>query len=246
MKHALVLAALVAASLASPAHSTPGPAPASVSGQVLETAQAAGYTYLRLKTASGEIWAAVPAATVAKGAQVTIARPMTMQNFESRSLGRSFDKILFGELVDPRAQAAPAPGGMPAMPMAPANGSTMAGAHGAAPPAAPPVAKVPKATGPEGRTVAEVVSGKAQLKDRTIVVRGQVVKVTAGILGKNWVHLQDGSGSAADGSNDLLVTTQDRPAVGEIVSARGTVRTDVDLGSGYRYAVLVDGAVLRK
>jgi hypothetical protein len=105
---------------------------------------------------------------------------------------------------------------------------------------------VPKAEGPEGRTVAEVITGKAGLKDKTVAVRGRVVKVSAGIMGKNWVHLQDGSGSAANGSHDLIVTTQDRPAVGDVVQARGTVRTDVDIGSGYRYAVLVEGTTLRK
>jgi hypothetical protein len=245
MMRALLLAAL-AATLAQPALAAPGPAPASVSGQVLETAQASGYSYLRLKTASGEVWAAVPAAPVAKGAQVTIVRPMAMENFESRSLGRSFDRILFGELADAQAKAPAPQGGMPGMSMLPAPGTAMAGAHGSAPAAAKPVAKLPKAAGPEGRTVAEVVTGKAGLKDKTVAVRGQVVKINSGILGKNWVHIQDGSGSAADGSNDLLVTTQDKPAVGDIVDARGKVRTDVDVGSGYRYAVLVDDAVLRK
>ena len=103
-----------------------------------------------------------------------------------------------------------------------------------------------KASGPEAKTVVEVITGKAALKDKIVVVRGQVVKVNVGILGKNWLHLRDGSGSAADGSNDVLVTTQDASTVGDIVSARGTVRTDLDLGAGYTYAVIIDGATLRK
>lgn len=107
-------------------------------------------------------------------------------------------------------------------------------------------AKVPKATGREARTVAEVVQGKAALKDKTVLVRARVVKVNTGIMGKNWVHLQDGSGSATDGSNDLLVTTQDLATVGDIVSARGTVRTDVTVGPGYAYAVMIEAATLKK
>jgi hypothetical protein len=58
----------------------------------------------------------------------------------------------------------------------------------------PPPVKVAKATGPEGRTVEEVMPGKARLKDKTVVVRGQVVKVNLGIMGKNWVHPRDGPG----------------------------------------------------
>jgi len=77
-------------------------------------------------------------------------------------------------------------------------------------------------------------------------VRGQVVKVNTGILGKNWLHLQDGSGSATDGTNDILVTTKDAAAVGDIVNAKGTVRTDVTLGSGYAYGVMIDDAAVRK
>jgi hypothetical protein len=77
-------------------------------------------------------------------------------------------------------------------------------------------------------------------------VRGQVVKVNTGIMGKNWLHLRDGSGSAADGSNDILVTTKDIAALGDVVSAKGTVRTEVNLGSGYNYAVLIEDAALRK
>jgi hypothetical protein len=73
-----------------------------------------------------------------------------------------------------------------------------------------------------------------------------VVKVNIGIMGKNWLHLRDGSGSAADGSNDILVTTRDTAALGDIVSIKGTVRTDVNLGSGYTYAVLIEDAAVHK
>ena len=94
--------------------------------------------------------------------------------------------------------------------------------------------------------MAEVIGGKAALKGKTVLVRGQVVKVSLGILGKNWLHLQDGSGSPSEGTNDILVTTKDNAAVGDIVSARGTVRTDVTVGAGYAYAVLVEDAAVRK
>ena len=106
--------------------------------------------------------------------------------------------------------------------------------------------KVPKATGPDARTVAEIVAKGAELKDKTVVVRGKVVKYTPDVLGKNWVHLRDGSGSASDGTNDVLVTTKDETKIGDVVLARGTVRTDVNLGSGYAYKVLVEEAKLQK
>lgn len=230
MKPAAVLATLCFGALLCTAQAAPPP-PASLTGEVLEARNVDSYTYLRLKTAAGEIWAAVPTAAVSKGAQVSIGRPMIMENFESKTLKKTFDKIAFGVLDAPNATVSSPHGGTPA---------ARPGADGAK------VAKVARATGPNAKTVAEVVAGKAALKDKSVVVRGQVVKVNAGILGKNWVHLRDGSGSAADGSNDILVTTQDTTAVGDIVSASGTVRTDVNVGAGYTYAVIIEGAALRK
>ena len=202
------------------------PAPP-LTGEVVESRDVQGYTYLRIKTASGETWAAVPTSVVKVGSQVGIANPVTMQNFESKTLNKHFDKIVFGQILDPLAK-----------PAAPANAAPAS--------ALATTTTVTKAVGPDARTVAEVVTGKAGLKDKTVLVHGQVVKASTGILGKNWLHLRDGSGSAAAGTHDVLVTTLDNAAVGDIVNARGKVRTDVDLGSGYAYAVLIEDASLRK
>ena len=72
----------------------------------------------------------------------------------------------------------------------------------------------------------------AELKDKPVLVRGRIVKYNQGIMGKNWIHLRDGTGSAADNSNDVLVRTTGEAKVGDVVLARGTVRTDQDFGSG--------------
>jgi len=260
MKPCKLLAALLIASACLSAGASPTSQTRTIQGDIAEVQNAAGYTYLRVKTKDGEAWAAVPKADVKVGAKVTIESSMTMEKFESKSLKKKFDKIAFGVLAGPAGAPAATAGAVPAAPAghppaghppaghAPAGhapaGHAPAGAPAMA--AAAPVAKVTKATGPDARTVAEVVAGKATLKDKTVLVRGQVVKVNAGILGKNWLHLQDGSGSAADGTNDVLVTTQDAAAVGDVVTARGTVRTDVNLGMGYAYAVVIDEATVRK
>ncbi len=230
MKSFTVLATLVLAAAGFAAQAAPASQAVTVIGEVLETRNVESYTYLRLKTKDGEIWAAVPTTTVTKGAKVTIGNAMTMENFESKTLNKKFDKIVFGQLADPNAK--------PAAP----HGAASAGTAGAA----APVAKVAKATGPDGKTVAEVIKGKAALKDKQVAVRGQVVKVSLGILGKNWLHVQDGSGSAADATNDIVVTTKNEAAIGDIVTAKGKVRTDVDVGSGYNYAVLIEDAVVGK
>jgi hypothetical protein len=204
----------------------------SIKGEVLEVKDVDSYTYLRLKTKDGETWAAVNKAPVKKGAEVTIENATVMTNFESKTLKRTFDRIVFGNLAGAGAASA---GGAPAH------------VHGSAPQVSDVGdVKVAKAQGPDARTVAEVVGKKAELKDKTVTVRGKVVKLTSNVMGKNWVHLRDGSGSAADNTNDILVTTKDETQVGAVVVAKGIVRTDVNLGSGYAYKVLIDEAALQK
>lgn len=81
-------------------------------GEVLETLPVAKYTYLRLATSAGEIWAAVPSAAIALHSRVKIVDATRMDDFKSSTLKRTFDVIYFGTLARPGAgeptRAAPA------------------------------------------------------------------------------------------------------------------------------------------
>jgi len=212
----------------------PAPVPGtSIKGKVLEVLDAGSFVYLRLQTKDGETWAAIAKAPVKKGAEVTIENATTMTNFESKTLNRKFDQIVFGSIAMSGTGAA--------------AGGDMAAMHaGVAKTADGGDVKVAKASGPDARTVAEIVSRKADLKDKTVVVRGKVVKFTGGVLGKNWIHLRDGSGSAADGTNDVLVTTTDEAKIDDVVLVKGVVHLDRDFGSGYSYQVLIEEASVKK
>ncbi len=137
---------------------------------------------------------------------------------------------------------APAPGGMgeAGAPPAPPHG-------GAAMSAGSDVGdvKVPKATGKDARTVAELFAQRAALKGKTVVLRGKVVKYNPGIMGKNWLHLRDGTGAAGK-DNDVTVTTQDPAAKGDVVTVRGTVAVDQDIGMGTPYPVIIQDAKVTK
>lgn len=92
-----------------------------------------------------------------------------------------------------------------------------------------------------GKTVAEVFAGKDQLAGKTVVVRGKVVKVNVGIMGRNWLHVRDGSGG--DGTNDLTVTTASAaPHVGDIVLVTGVLALNRDFGMGYAYDAIIENA----
>jgi hypothetical protein len=242
MRLLLAVLATLVVSIGWAAGNPAAPQSASVQGEVIEVQDVDAYTYLRLKTAQGETWAAVNKAPVKKGAKVTIENATVMTNFESKTLKKTFDRIVFGSLAGAGTGAPPAA----AAGMAPAGGDMGAMHAGMAKPVDVGDIKVPKAAGADARTVAEIINGRAAIKNKTVVVRGKVVKFTPEVMGKNWVHLRDGSGSAADNTNDLLVTTKDDTKIGDVVVAKGVVRTDVDLGSGYSYKVLVEEATLQK
>jgi hypothetical protein len=89
-----------------------------------------------------------------------------------------------------------------------------------------------------------VFAEKASLAGKPVTVRGKVVKVNGGIMGKNWLHVRDGSG--AEGTNDLTVTTSgELPELGTIVVVTGPVTLDKDFGMGYQYAVILEDAEVK-
>ena len=127
---------------------------------------------------------------------------------------------------------------------APAGAAAMPANH---PPAQPTgevdLTGILKAEG--GKSVLDVYTEKDALANQKVVVRGKVVKTNAGIMGKDWLHVRDGSGE--EGKNDLTVTTTTKPLpnVGDTVLVSGTVILDKDFGMGYQYPVLVEDAEVK-
>jgi len=229
-----VLLATLCSSVVIAADAPPPTAAASgsITGKIVEVLEVESFSYLRLQTIDGDIWAAVPRAPIKVGSEITLENVTLMKDFQSKSLNRKFDRIAFGSLSGSGAAR---------------SANDVASFHGNAAKADDPGdVKVAKAAGPNAHTVAEIVIGRAKLKDQPVVLRGKVVKVTEAVLGKNWVHLRDGSGSAADKTNDIVATTKDGAKVGDVVVARGVVHTDRDFGAGYSYAVLIEEATLQK
>ena len=248
---ALFGAAALAAAFLSPASQAQAPpSEGTVTGTVLETMDASNYTYMKLKTASGEVWAAVNKASVKKGQKVTVVNAVPMDGFQSETLHRTFDHIVFGTLVLSDKAGASSAGvksstGLPASHPATTEAdmkSMSAAQHKAAAegPAEAGSIKVAKAEGANGRTVTEIYAQKTSLKGKPVEVRGKVVKYTPNVMGKNWIHVRDGSGAHDKQNDDITVTTVDVVAVGDVVLVKGTVVLDKDFGAGYTYPVLIE------
>ncbi len=210
----------------------PGPeqvAKENISGKVLQTMNSGGYSYVYVETAEKKVWVAVPQTTVQVGDVMTFKPGMEMTDFQSSSLKRTFDKIIFSEgVVSSSGGKAPqtSPG---------AAGSVARGGK----------IKVEKASGANAYTVSELYDKSVKLHKKKVTVRGQVVKVSANIMGKNWIHIQDGSGSAKKGTNNLVVTSTDIPTVGDVVTVNGTLFKDKDFGGNYKYKVIIEDATVQ-
>jgi hypothetical protein len=198
-------------------------------GTVAETMTTAGYTYVLVDTGSEKIWAAAPSFDVKVGDSVTVPPGSPMPGYYSKSLDRTFDVINFvaAVTVGGDASAAAAPGMPPGIHPAPTVEAGDISYEG-----------IGKADG--GMTVAEIFSGRSGLGGAEITVRGKVVKFSPMIMGKNWIHLQDGTDH--EGANDLTITTSAQAAKGDTVLVRGLVTLDKDFGAGYRYDLIIEDA----
>lgn len=201
--------------------------PGAVRGTVVESLSASSYSYLRLSTGAGDVWAAVPNTEVATGVVATVVDPLEMLNFESKTLNRTFDRILFGTLQGDSTT--------------PESHRTELAKAGAPAEQAPGVNPAPTSV-----SVADVHAQRATLQGTVVTVTGEVVKFTPRVMDRNWLHLRDGSGSDLDKTNDLTVTTTDTVSVGDRVTVTGVLGVDRDFGAGYSYSVIVEGARVGK
>lgn len=196
-----------------------------IRGRVVESINAATYTYVQVDTGAAKVWAAAPQFSVKPGDTVVLGDAMPMPNYHSKTLNRTFEVVYFSGRATVNGVAALAGGGT----VAPAR---------SLPGLAVDLSNIARA--PSGQTVAEVHSGRSALAGKPVIVRGRVVKFNANIMGRNWLHIRDGSGS--EGSNNLTVTSAAQAKVGDLVVVTGRLAVDKDFGSGYRYALLVEEA----
>lgn len=189
---------------------------------VVEVIQTSNYTYLQVFENNEKYWIAVTARQAKAGDVLYFTNAMEMKDFKSKELNRTFPSILFvqdaSETLVTEDKTAKSSGKKPVqkrddISVEPASG---------------------------GITIAVLFKNKASYADKTVKIRGVVVKHNENIMGKNWAHIQDGT---ENGENfDLTVTTMDKIADGSIVTFEGTIRLDKDFGAGYAYDVIMEDA----
>ncbi|MGE5395564.1 MAG: GW dipeptide domain-containing protein [Candidatus Saccharibacteria bacterium] len=197
---------------------------------VQEVVQTTGYTYLRVQENGAEKWIAVNRMEAAPGEKYYYAQEgLEMKDFNSKELNRTFPTIYFVDALSKDLVAAPAHGALPNKPVQP----TLAQKEGVS--VAPAV---------EGLTIAKLYADRQNYEGKNIKMKGQVTKINEGVMGKNWVHIQDGTNDS--GNFDLTITTNDVVKMDDVVTFEGPIHLKKDFGYGYFYEVIMEDAKLVK
>jgi len=235
-------------------------------GKILETIDAGEYSYLQLDTTDGQFWAAIPKTELEKGQEVELMPGAVMSDFPSKTLKKTFETIIFSPGVktnqgdyqnNPKIidQSNPTDKSFEAALQAESNSNSQVegtqvnnslksgGSTSAIVPAID--TKIEKAEGENSYTVAELFKKSSELDNKKVKVRGKVVKVSKMIMGKNWIHIQDGTGDAMNNSHDLVVTTMAEPQKDSIIIVDGVLHKDKDFGYNYKYAVIIEDAFIK-
>lgn len=197
--------------------------------KVNEVVQTSNYTYLKVTDNGAENWIAVPSQEAAVGETYYYDQALEMKNFKSKELDRTFETIYFVQGISKEPVAVATEPQMGAKAVQPTltikEGISVAPAEG-------------------GVSIAKLFASRNDYSGKKIKMKGQVVKVNEEVMGKNWIHIQDGT---KDGENfDLTITTLDKVAIDDVVTFEGTITLKKDFGYGYSYEVIMEDAKLLK
>ncbi len=187
---------------------------------VKETFNAGGYTYIN---GSNDLWLAIGQRPIEVGKAYYYKGALEMKNFHSKELNRDFPVIYFLNTISDT----PIENNMPM------QASSMKKQT-----AKKIEVSIEKK---EGTTsIADIFSKKNEFSGKQISVKGKVVKFNQNIMGKNWIHIQDGSDF--ESNFDLTLTSKEVVSVGQIIEVTGTIALDKDFGAGYTYDVIMEDA----
>ncbi|WCC44697.1 hypothetical protein PJW08_14055 [Tenacibaculum finnmarkense] len=202
---------------------------------VIEKIPAGGYVYLKVSEKEKEYWIAVPGKQVKIGATYYYDGGMEMRNFESKILKRTFDRVIFAQGIREKINEV---GSKP-------KKETNKKANAVKKKNTTPKSKVgiiEKAS--NGIRVADLFENPKAYQNKEVIIKGKAVKVNNGIMGVNFIHLQDGT--TGNGQYDITVTGNEIVKIGDIITLKGTVILNKDFGAGYVFDVLIEKAVVLK
>jgi len=194
---------------------------------VAEVLQTTNYTYLLAKENNSKQWLALPKFEAEVGETYFYQNGVEMRDFKSTELNRTFASVLFLQGVQSAESIQPQTNNP----------------HGAASvQRSASIGKIEPAKG--GISIAKLMANKSGYEGKGVKMKGRVVKYNAGIMGKNWLHIQDGTANGTE--NDLTVTTDMTTKVGDVITISGVITLNKNFGAGYSYKIIMEEAKIIK
>jgi len=182
------------------------------------------YSYLYVSENENKFWIAIPRKEVKISDTYYYTGGLLKRNFESKEYNRIFETIYLVSDISSQPMSSGASAGQEAVD----HGTH---SHGSI-----------DITPVEGSIqLAELFSNRNKYQGKKVQVTGKCVKVNPMIMGRNWIHIQDGSGDGLD----LTVTTAENVQLDDIVSFEGMISLNKDFGAGYNYDIIMEGAILK-
>ena len=196
---------------------------------VEEVLQTPSYTYLLGNVNDKSQWLATLKLDASVGNTYYYEGGLEMINFNSKELDRTFESVLFLKGLYTSEENL-------------LGGSNISGSPQITNSAASAISSIIEPV-EGGVTIADLMANKNDYADKRVKLRGKVVKYNAGIMGKNWIHLQDGTSNGDE--NDITITTEMSAKVGDIITVEGKITLDKDFGAGYLYKIIVEESQIK-
>lgn len=212
---------------------------------VKEVIHTSEYTYLRLQEEGNPeikendtLWVAVPLTEANIGETLYYKGGYPMTNFQSKELKRTFKEVLFLDSLSKNSNFDKTEIAIKPSHEYMSSSDTAMGKS--------KIKKIDVKIDPivDGVTIADLYAKKDSYSGKTIKVKGQVTKFSPDIMGKNWIHIQDGTESG--GKFDLTITTDQTAEAGDVITFEGKITLDKDLGFNYFYEVIMEDAKVIK
>jgi hypothetical protein len=203
---------------------------------VKEFINTSAYTYVLVLESGKEQWLAIPKTEIKVGGTYYYKGGMVMNKFESKELKKTFESVLFLEILSDNKDKLTIE---TVAPMHEKNDEQHTNINSRIKKAE---VKISPLAG--GISIAQLFDKKSSFSGKKVKITGVVIKFSPDIMKKNWVHIQDGSEN--NGKFDLTITTKAFIEVGDTVSFEGEIILDKDFGYGYKYEVLMEDAVISK
>lgn len=186
---------------------------------VKEVIQTSGYSYLRVKEGEKEMWLAIVKIPATIGQTYTFDDAASIKDFTSKELKRTFQEVFF----------------LAKLTLVPENKIILEKNKSK-------TSKKP--TKAVDVSIEKLYENKKSFSEKTVRITGKVTKRTPDVMGKTWIHIEDGT--SFSGKYDLTITTNQEVKVGDEIIVEGEISLNKDFGSGYFFEVMMEDGTIQK